>query len=131
MTTTDTLTDAERYARLIRNEVLGLEHGFLDGYADELAEHDPADRPYEAAMRWLNDLALDVEVTRSLGTGDVTAVTITRTLGGPWCAVTFAHYAEHTVAAAWGRDRATVEVYGREVATVADVILDYFAEVSA
>ena len=130
MTTTDQ-TDAGRIARLILDEVLGLEDGVLDGYEAELAEHDPADRPYEATVRWLNDLALDVEVTRSLASGDVTAVTITRTLGGPWCAVTFAHYAEHTVAAAWGRDRATVEIWGREVATVADVVLDYYAEVTA
>lgn len=129
MTTTDTLTDAERYARLIADEVLGLEDGILDGH--DLTEHDPGDRPYEAAMLWVADLALDVEVTRSLASGDVTAVTITRTLGGPWCAVTFAHYAEHTVKAAWGRDRATVEIWGREIATVADVILDYYAEVTS
>ena len=131
MTTTDTMTDAERYALLIRDEVLDLEAGILDGYEDELADHDPADRPYEAAVRWINDLALDVEVTRSTSTGDVTAVRITRTLGGPACWITFSEYDEHTVTAVWGRDRATVEVWGREVATVAAIVVDLFAEVNA
>ena len=125
----DQLTDAEHYARVIADEVRDLEGGILDGH--DLTDHDPADRPYEAAHLWLAELALDVEVTRSMTTGDVTAVTITRTLGGPWCAVTFDHYGEHTVRAAWGGDRAEVILPGREVATVADVILDTFAEVIA
>jgi hypothetical protein len=124
-----TATYAEQYARLIADEVLDLESGILDGY--DLTEHDPADRPYEAAMLWLSELALDVEVTRSLNADAVTAVTITRTVGGPWCAVTFSHYSEHTVTAASGHDRATVKLYGRQVAIVADVILDYYAEVKA
>ena len=76
-------------------------------------------------------MARDVEVTRSMSSGEVTAVTITRTLGGPWCAVTFDVYGEHTVRASYGRDRAEVIVYGRQVATVADVILEHYAEVTA
>lgn len=131
MSTTDTMTDAERYARTIADEVRGLEDGVLEGYEDELAELDPFDRIYQAATYWLDELALDVEVTRSAASGDVTAVTITRTLGGPWCAVTFDHYGEHTVRAAWGGDRAEVILAGREVATVADYVLDTFAEVTA
>lgn len=131
MSTTDTMTDAERYARLIADEVRGLEDGELEGHEDELAELDPFDRIYHAAACWINELALDVEVTRSTTTGDVTAVTITRTVGGPWCAVTFDRYYEHTVRASWGSDRAEVPLYGPEVAVVADVLLDYFTEVTA
>lgn len=129
MSTTDTMTDAEHYARVIADEVRDLEGGILDGH--DLTDHDPADRPHAAATLWVAELALDVEVTRSTSTGDVTAVTITRTLGGPWCAVTFDTYGEHVVRASWGRDRAEVILAGREVATVADVILETFAEVVA
>lgn len=131
MTTTDTLTDAELYARAIADEVRGLEDGVLEGYDDELAELDPFDRIYQAATYWLDELALDVEVTRSAASGDMTAVTITRTVGGPWCAVTFDLYAEHTVRASWGRDRAEVVLYGPEVAVVADYLFDLYGEVSA
>lgn len=131
MSTTDTHTDAERYARLIADEVRDLEDGVLEGYEDELRDLDPFDRVYEAAIFWLNDLALDVEVARSTTTGTVTAVTITRTLGGPWCAVTFDNYGEHTVRASWGADRAEVVLFGPEVAVLADYILDTFAVVDA
>ena len=120
----DTTTDAERYARLIADEVAALERGELDG-------HDPED-PYtdgDVVGTWLNDLALDVEVARSLTTRDVTAVEVTRTIGGPGCWITFRAWSDEVeVVAAWGGDRATRYV---AAPTVADYLVDYAEAVTA
>jgi hypothetical protein len=113
--TTDTHTEAHRYALTIRDELVDLAHGELDGCQPE--------GPADAVMTWINDLALDVNVTRNLTTGDVTAVEVARTIGGPSCYVTFRH-GEVTVATAWGVDRAEVHVTPVEAHTLADLILD-------
>jgi hypothetical protein len=115
-------THAHDYAATIADELVGLAHGELDGY-------EPEDR-YDALMTWLNDLALDVDVTRNVTTGDVTAVEVARTIGGPSCYVTF-RYGEVTVAAYWGTDRAEVRVPSVEAHDLADLMLDLMSEVSA
>lgn len=123
MSTTDTHTYAERYARGIADEVEALDRGELDGY-------DPQDPHTDGDVvgTWLNWLALDVEVTRSMTTGDVTAVTVTRTIGGPGCWVTFRPAEDVEVLAMWSGDRATT--YARAEG-VADYVLDYVAAVWA
>jgi hypothetical protein len=98
---TEHMTDADRYAALIADEVAALERGELDGYDPE--DLDDGD----VVWTWLNDRALDVEVARSLTTGDVTAVEVTRTIGGPGCWVTFRTTGDVEVLAMWGGDRAT------------------------
>jgi hypothetical protein len=119
----DTITDAERYARLIADEVAALERGELDGYDPE--DLDDGD----VVGTWLNDRALDVEVARSLTTGDVTAVEVTRTIGGPGCWITFRAWSDEVeVVAAWGGDRATQYV---AAPTVADYLVDYAEAVPA
>jgi hypothetical protein len=129
MSSTDTgRTDALDYAETIAAEVIGLADGELDGYTFD--GEDP-DRAYEATMAWLDELALDVEVTRSVTTGDVTAVTVCRTIGGPNAWVTFDAYGDAEVRTAWGRDEARVPIPGRMIAIPTDVILDYYAEVIA
>ena len=128
MTSTDTTSDAYQYARTIADEVIGLESGELDGYTFDGEEPD---RAYEAVSTWLAELALDVEVTRNFTTGVVTAVEVTRTVGGPGCYVTFRDRSDAEVVAYWDPDRATVRIPGRMVALVTDVVLDAFAEVTA
>jgi hypothetical protein len=123
MTSTDTRTDAHRYAETIADEVRGIAEGRLDDYDDVTG-------PYDALDRWLNELALDVEVTTRLGSGRITAVTVVRTVGGPYAAVTFTDRGDVEVVAAWG-DRATVRVDGPGVPMIADAVLDYYAEVTA
>ena len=122
MTTTDTLTDAERYARLIADEVAALERGELDGFEPEDIEYG------DVVGTWLSVHALDVDVTRSLATGDVTAVEVTRTIGGPGCWITFRPWGDVEVVAAWGGDRATRYV---AAPTVADYLIDYAEAVAA
>ena len=117
------MTDAEAYARLIADEIAALERGELDGY-------DPED-PYtdgDVIGTWLNWSALDVEVARSLTTGDVTAVEVTRTIGGPGCWITFRPWGDVEVVAAWGGDRATRYV---AAPSVADYLVDYAEAVAA
>lgn len=119
----DTITDAERYARIIADEVAALERGELDGY-------DPED-PYtdgDVVGTWLNWCALDVEVARSLTTRDVTAVEVTRTIGGPGCYVTFRPWGDVEVLALWGGDRATRYVRAE---AVTDYLINYAEAVSA
>ena len=123
MTSTDTRTDAHRYAELIADELVGVAHGELEGY-------EPDDR-VDALMTWLNDLALDVEVARNLATGDVTAVEVARTIGGPTCYVRFCQYDGVVVRASWGRDRAEVTLPYVDGRDLADLMLDLMAEVSA
>ena len=118
----DTTTDAERYARLIADEVAALERGELDGYDPE--DLDDGD----VVGTWLNYHALDVEVARSLQTGDVTAVEVTRTIGGPGCWITFRYAGDAEVVAAWGGDRATRYV---AAPTVADYLVDYAEAVTS
>ena len=72
---------------------------------------------------------LDVEVTRSVTTGDVTAVTVCRTIGGPNAWITFDLTGDAEVRATWGRDEARVPIPGRMIALPTDVILDHYAEV--
>jgi hypothetical protein len=124
----DTTSEAYRYASTIAHEVERLADGELDGY--ELDGEGP-DRAYEAVMTWMSDLALDVEVTRNVTTGDVTAVTIARTVGGPACYVTLRDRSDAEVVAYWGRDEATVRIPARIVGLVTDVVLDLYAEVCA
>lgn len=121
MTSTDTRTDAHRYAETIADELVGVAHGELDG-------REPEDR-VDALMTWLNDLAMDVEVTRRTD-GEVTAVEVARTIGGPSCYVTFRH-GEVTVLARWGSDRAEVRLAPVEAHDLADLVLDLAAEVWA
>jgi hypothetical protein len=128
MCTPDTTTHAYQYAAAIAAEVQGLEDGELEGY--ELDGEGP-DRAYEAVTTWLSELALDVEVTRNVTTGDVTAVEVTRTVGGPGCYVTFRDRSNAEVVAYWGTDEATVCIPARCVAIVTDVVLDWYAEVFA
>lgn len=119
----DTITDAERYARLIADEVAALERGELDGFDPEDTYHDG-----DVVGTWLNWCALDVEVARSLTTGDVTAVEVTRTIGGPGCWITFRPWGDVEVVAAWGGDRATRCVAAEGVA---DYVIDYAEAVSS
>jgi hypothetical protein len=128
MTSTDTRTNAHRYAETIADEVIGLADGELDGHTFDGEEPD---RAYEAVSTWLAELALDVEVTRNVTTGDVTAVEVTRTVGGPGCYVTFRDRSDAEVVAYWGTDEATVRIPGRMIALVTDVVLDAFAEVTS
>jgi hypothetical protein len=116
-----TMTDADRYAALIADEVAALERGELDGY-------DPDDLDGDPVGTWLNDRALDVEVARSLTTGDVTAVEVTRTIGGPGCWITFRYVGDVEVVAVWGGDRATRYV---RADGVREHILDYVEAVTA
>ena len=92
------MTDADRYAEVIAAELVEVAAGRLEGYALD----DPAD----AVPTWCAELALDIEVTRSMTTGDVTAVEVARTLGGPGCWCTFRDGQDAEVVAVWGRDRA-------------------------
>ena len=126
MTTPD--NEAYRYARTIADEVERLADGELDRHTFDGEGLDPA---YAAITTWVEELALDVEVTRNVGTGDVTAVTIARTVGGPGCYVTLRDRSDAEVTAYWGTDEATVRIPGRVVALVTDVVLDLFAEVNA
>ena len=119
----DTITDAERYARLIADEVAALERGELDGFDPDDTHHDG-----DVIGTWLNWCALDVEVARSLTTRDVTAVEVTRTIGGPGCWITFRAVGDAEVVAAWGGDRATRYV---AAPTVADYLVDYAEAVTA
>jgi hypothetical protein len=121
MTRTDTTTDAHRYAETIADEVRALARGELD-------DREVEDRG-DALITWVNELALDVEVARNVTTGDVTAVEVTRTIGGPGAWVTFRH-GEVTVLAVWGHDRATVTLWDDETLRLADEMLD-LAEVIA
>jgi len=127
MTSTD--TDAHRYAETIADEVARLADGELDDY--DLAGLDGPDRAVDAVMTWLGDLALDVEVTRNVTTGDVTAVTIARTLGGPACYVTLRAGTDAEVVAYWGRDEARVTIPAHRVELVTELVLDLYAEVCA
>jgi len=120
--TTDTRTDAHRYAEGIADELVGVAAGRLDGY-------EPDDR-VDALMYWVNDLGLDVEVTRSIYTSDVTAVEVARTVGGPGCYVRFASDGV-TVRVAWWGDRAEVTLPYVEGGDLADLMLDLMAEVAA
>jgi NADPH-dependent curcumin reductase CurA len=122
MTSTDTTSDAYQYARTIADEVVGVAHGDLDGYQP--------DDYVDALMTWMTDLVLDVEVTRNVTTGDVTAVEVARTLGGPGAWVTFRD-GEVTVLAVWGRERATVSLWDAATLALVDVVLDAYAEVIA
>lgn len=123
MTSTDTRTDAHRYAELIADELVGVAHGELEGY-------EPEDR-VDALMTWINDLGLDVEVARNLATGDVTAVEVARTIGGPTCYVRFDYYGDVTVRASWGHDRAEVTLPRVDGHDLADLMLDLMAEVTS
>ena len=107
--------------RLIADELAALERGELDGY-------DPDDLDGDPVGTWLNDLALDVEVARSLTTGDVTAVEVARTIGGPGCYVTFRVTGDVEVLAMWGGDRATRYV---RADGVRDYLIDYVEAVTA
>ena len=122
MTSTDTRTDAHHYAEVIADELVGVAHGELEGY-------EPDDR-VDALMTWLNDLGLDVEVARNLATGDVTAVEVARTIGGPGCYVRFASDGV-TVRTYWGTDEARSTLPYVEGHDLADLMLDLMAEVSA
>jgi hypothetical protein len=122
MTSTDTRTDAHHYAETIADELVGVAHGELDGY-------EPDDR-VDALMTWLNDLALDVDVTRNLATGDVTAVEVARTIGGPGCYVRFASDGV-TVRAYWGTDEARVTLPYVDGHDLAELMLDLMAEASS
>ena len=115
-------THAHHYADTIADELVDLAHGKLDGY-------QPDDR-HDALMTWINDLALDVDVTRNLSTGEVTAVEVARTIGGPSCYVTF-RYGDVTVRAVWGTDEAVARVPSVEAHDLADLMLDLMAEVFA
>ena len=119
MTTDTERTYAHDYADTIAEEVLSLADGVLEGY-------EPEDR-VDALMTWLNDLTLDVEVTRNLATGDVTAVEFARTLGGPTCYVRFDQYYGVVVRASWGSDRALVTLpydAGRDLAELMLTLMD-------
>ena len=109
-------TDADRYAEVIAAELVEVAAGRLDGY--DLA--DPAD----AVPTWCAELALDIEVTRSMATGDVTAVEVTRTLGGPGCWCTFRDGQDAEVLAVWGRDRAYRWVPVDLVAPLTDYLVE-------
>ena len=115
------MTDAGRYARLIADEIAALDRGELDGY-------DPQDLDGDPVGTWLNDRALDVEVARSLTTGDVTAVEVTRTIGGPGCWLTFRVTGDVEVTAVWGGDRATYYV---RADGVRDYLIDYVEAVTS
>ena len=117
-----TMTDADRYAALIADEVAALERGELDGYDPE--DLDDGD----VVGTWLNYCALDVEVARSLTTGDVTAVEVARTIGGPGCWITFRNVGDAEVVAVWGGDRATRYVAAEGVATY---LIDYAEAVTS
>ena len=119
----DTTTDAERYARLIADEVAALERGELDGFDPDDTYHDG-----DVIGTWLDQCALDVEVARSLTTGDVTAVEVARTIGGPGCWITFRNVGDAEVVAVWGGDRATRYVAAEGVATY---LIDYAEAVTA
>jgi hypothetical protein len=129
MTSTDTTSDAYQYARTIADEVIGLESGELDGY--DLSEHEGLDRTYDAVTTWLAELALDVEVTRSVASGELTAVEVTRTVGGPGCWITFRPASDAEVRVVWGSDDVRVHVPGRMVWAVTDMVTDWYAEVTA
>ena len=95
------MTDADRYAEAIAAELVEVAAGRLDGY-----DIGPDDDAGYAAATWFAELVLDVEVSRSMTTGDVTAVKVTRTIGGPGCWCTFRVGQDAEVLVTWGRDRA-------------------------
>ena len=121
--TTDTRTDAHRYAETIADELVGVAAGRLEGY-------EPDDR-VDALMTWMNDLGLDVEVTRNLTTGDLAAVDVLRTSGGPTCRVRFDAYDGVVVRVSWWGDRAEVTLPYVEGGDLADLMVDLMAEVAA
>lgn len=123
MSTTYVMTDADRYARLIADEVEALDRGELDGYDPEDPHTDG-----DVVGTWLHWSALDINVTRSMTTGDITAVEVTRTIGGPGCYVTFRPAGDVEVLAMWGGDRATR--YARAEG-VTDYVIDYVEAVTA
>ena len=110
------MTDADRYAEAIAAELVEVAAGRLDGY-------DLAD-PFDAVHTWHVELILDVEVTRSMTTGNVTAVEVTRTIGGPGCWCTFRDGQDAEVLVTWGRDRAYRSVPADLVAPLTTYLLD-------
>jgi hypothetical protein len=118
------MNEAMEYAKTIAAEVENLEDGVLDGY--DFGEAYGLERAYEAASTWLSELALDVEVTRSHPSGELVAVEIARTLGGPGCWVKFYAFGDAEVRAVWGTDDETVRIPGRVVAAVTDAVLGHF-----
>lgn len=122
MSSTDTRTDADRYAEVIADELVELAAGRLDDY-------EPEDR-VDAAITWANELALDVEVTRNAH-GEATAVDVARTIGGPTCWARFDYRDGITVRASWGQDRAEVELTTTDALDLAALMVDLLGEVAA
>lgn len=110
----DRNADARDYANVIAAELEDLEAGRLDGdtYADA----------WEAVYTWWETCVLDLEYTLSAASGGTSAVTITRTIGGPGCWVACNGDGTVTVRAAWGGgewrrtvDAPTVDSYAWEL----------------
>lgn len=121
------MTTADEHAATIAAEVADLDYGILNDYELDLVPAG-AERRYAAVERWLNELALDVEVGRNLRTNDVTTVTVLRSLGGPNAWVTFRSSGPTEVLVVFGRDRATRLV---DRGHTADLVVDMIAELSA
>jgi len=122
--------DVRDYADTIAAELLGLGASVWDGHVPfhQVVPEDRAD----ALTTWLNDLAPElVEVTRNLGSGDVTAVEVARTRGGRTCYVLFDQYDGVVVRASWGSDRALVTLPYEAGRELADLMLNLIDEVEA
>lgn len=102
------MTDAERYAVTIAEELAELEAGRIDD-----VQYDGAP---EAVADYVGELVLDVEVTRSGFTGDVVRVELARTVGGPGCWLTIDGSDEVQVRAWWGSDKGQRTVHAPTLA---------------
>lgn len=122
---TDTLSPAEEYAVTIAEEIQGLAYGRLDGFTPDT--EDPFEMVQAVTREWCATLALDAELTYSLA-GELVAVEVLRTTGGPACSVTFRERGDVTVRAWQGSD--TAELHSSAMQTVG-VALEVLAEFGA
>ena len=91
----DRNADARDYAHVIAEELAELERGQIDG--------DAYPDAWSAVDAWADTCVLDLEYTVSLGaSGAVSAVTITRTIGGPGCWIHANGDGTVRVRAVWG-----------------------------
>jgi hypothetical protein len=91
------MTDAQRYADTIAEEVEELEEGRTDDGLTVGA--------WDAISEWAQSCVLDLEWTTSSNARTITEVILTRTIGGPGCWITANGDGTVTVRAAWGSDR--------------------------
>lgn len=113
---------ARDYAHGIAEELEELEAGQMDG--------EDYGAPWEAVYAWAETCVLDLEYTLSVSArGAISAVTITRTIGGPGCWIHANGDGTVTVRAAWGGgewrrtvDAPTVDAWAWENAEMAAAI---------